>query len=139
MKKSYRWMVMALMASLLLQAATPAFSKLSRLVVKNNTYLDIKLTLTAEDKDNDEDYFYYLTVRPGEHTFTLERLEYTMIVYACEQQRFSTLDMTTNQVLKFRPCFRNPAPPFKRLLPKNIEIPFPYPYEWWKHQPRSLY
>ncbi len=99
MKKLNLLIVVALLASALLMAATPA--KLVRLEVINQTDAPIYIKLTGELTDA----FYYLTI-PAEETmtFTIFTDSYKRETWACDYKTSGRLVMTGNVRLNFVPC-----------------------------------
>jgi hypothetical protein len=99
MKKLNLLIVVALLASALLMAATPA--KLVRLEVINQTDAPVYIKLTGELTDA----FYYLTI-PAEETMTFTVLtdNYKRETWACDYKSSGRLVMTGNVRLNFVPC-----------------------------------
>ncbi len=99
MKKLNLLIVVALLASALLMAATPA--KLLRLEVINQTGAPIYIKLTGELTEA----FYYLTIPADETmTFTILSDSYKRTTWACDYQTSGRLVMTGNVRLNFVPC-----------------------------------
>ena len=99
MKKLNLLIVVALLASALLMAATPA--KLVRLEVINQTDAPVYIKLTGKLTDA----FYYLTI-PAEETmtFTIFTDSYKRETWACDYKTSGRLVMTGNVRLNFVPC-----------------------------------
>ena len=99
MKKLNLLIVVALLVSALLMAATPA--KLVRLEVINQTEAPIYIKLTGELTDA----FYYLTIPADEvMTFTVLTDDYKRETWACDYKTSGRLVMTGNVRLNFVPC-----------------------------------
>lgn len=99
MKKLNLLIVVALLASALLMAATPA--KLVRLEVINQTDAPIYIKLEGQLTEA----FYYLTIPADETmTFTVLTDSYKRTTWACDYQTSGRLVMTGNVRLNFVPC-----------------------------------
>lgn len=99
MKKLNLLIVVALLASALLMAATPA--KLVRLEVINQTGAPIYIKLEGQLTEA----FYYLTIPADETmTFTVLTDSYKRTTWACDYQTSGRLVMTGNIRLNFVPC-----------------------------------
>ena len=99
MKKLNLLIVVALLASALLMAATPA--KLVRLEVINQTGAPIYIKLEGQLTEA----FYYLTIPADETmTFTVLTDSYKRTTWACDYMTSGRLVMTGNIRLNFVPC-----------------------------------
>lgn len=107
MKKLNLLIVLALVVSAILMAATPV--KLVRLNIINNSGGTIYMKLTGENTDA----FYYLTVPDGEDmTFTVLTDKYARETWGCDGLKSSgDLFVTGNLKLRFTDC--NFGPPMK--------------------------
>jgi hypothetical protein len=83
------WIAIAFLASILL-VATSSPTRLIRLTIVNRSGLDLEIELTGSLEECDEDYHYFLHVqegdrlRPTEKIFTILPDKYTMSVYYVE-------------------------------------------------------
>ena len=106
MKKLTMVLILVVVASVMLMAAAPSFTKLARFNVWNRTDEFIGIQLQYNDADDPaDDVFYYLTIPDGTYkTFTVERHVYDATIFACGDDDTATLDILTQLQLNFPAC-----------------------------------
>jgi hypothetical protein len=102
MKKTLLVALVVLIASVALLAAAPGYEKLARLSVWNRTGDTIYIRLTTGKEDGS--LFYYLTVKPGYHVFTVQRKIYDVKYWSCGSSMLGVADVLTNLSLTFTDC-----------------------------------
>ena len=102
MKKTLLIALVVLIASVALLAAAPGYEKLARLSVWNRTGDTIYIQLTTGKEDGN--LFYYLTVKPGYHVFTVQRKIYDVKYWSCGSTMSGVADVLTNLSLTFTDC-----------------------------------
>ena len=120
MKKILFILVVIFLATTLM-AGTDA--KLVRLEVINASGDTVYIKLNG--KTNGE--FYYLTIPDGEtKTFTVVSDVYDRVTWACGLSNKGTLQMTSNNRLKFTKCNTFPANSGEPTMEKVVYFPFTY-------------
>jgi hypothetical protein len=106
MKKLTMVLILVVVASVMLMAAAPSFTKLARFNVWNRTDETINIQLQWNHPDDPaKDVFYYLTIPDGTYkTFTVERHVYDATIWSCGEDADVTLDILTQLQLNFPAC-----------------------------------
>jgi hypothetical protein len=102
MKKTILLIVLVLVASVALMAASSGFEALARLTVWNRTGKDVNIQLTTAK--NDGNLHYYLTAKPGLTVFTVERKIYDATYWSCGASVDVKIDVLTALSLTFTDC-----------------------------------
>jgi hypothetical protein len=102
MKKTLLIALVVLVASVALLAAAPGYEKLARLSVWNRTGETIFIQLTTGKEDGN--LFYYLTVKPGFHVYTVQRKVYDVKYWSCGESMSGIVDVLTQLSLTFTDC-----------------------------------
>ena len=106
MKKLTMVLILVVVASVMLMAAAPSFTKLARFNVWNRTDETVNIQLKWNHADDPaKDVFYYLTIPDGTYkTFTVARHVYDATIWACGDDADVTLDILTQLQLNFPAC-----------------------------------
>lgn len=102
MRKTILIAMVVLVAAVALVAAAPGFEKLARLTVWNRTGSTIYVLLTTPKDDGS--MHYYLTVKPGQTVFTVERKVYNVTYWSCGAKMSGIADVLTQLSLTFTDC-----------------------------------
>jgi hypothetical protein len=106
MKKLTMVLILVVVASVMLMAAAPSFTKLVQFRVWNRTDEVVNIQLQYDDADDPADsVFYYLTIPDGTYkTFTVERHVYDATIWSCGDDDTASIDLLTQLQLTFPAC-----------------------------------
>lgn len=113
--------ILLLLISVLIMAAIPQRTILSRLEIRNKTDQSVKISLNGDGN------FYFLTVNPyTTKIFTIERTVYAQTTFVCGTSLSGILDMTSNVRLVFPHCsnkdISNPGTPTIEKIQANRSL-----------------
>lgn len=97
--KKVGFIVLILVASFLLIAATHSYTRLARLTLINKTEETLQVRLRGGVEVQ-----YFWNLKPGTQVFTVERREYRLTVWGCDDNTSKTLDIDTAFRVTFPAC-----------------------------------
>ena len=108
MQKKITQMLLVLLASATLLAASPGFEKLARLKVWNRTDENVYIKLTTPEEQGN--LVYFLTAKPAKEVqvFSVARADYDVVITYCNRSARSVADIYTQLPLTFTACNRQP-------------------------------
>ena len=122
--------IFLLLISVLIMAAIPQRSILTRLEIRNKTDQSVKISLNGDGK------FYFLTVNPyTTKIYTVVRMVYAQTTFTCGTSLSGVLDMTSNVRLVFPSCsskdLTNPGTPTIEKIQANSS-PYGRLWRFWQ-------